>query len=120
MTRAFADGDNHGLLTTLRADSGRLLAKVGVERGPGIWTSAVVDSHLHVARHGRPRQRRPIRTPVGTQHLARRGAPQPTTGTAGPRQFTLVARDDAGPTAIRKQLFAAGRPVETAGDTLLV
>ena len=41
-------GDNHGLLSTLEAGSGKLLSRIGVEQGPGIWTSAAVDSHHDV------------------------------------------------------------------------
>jgi catechol 2,3-dioxygenase len=46
------------------------------------------------------------------------GAPQPPTGTAGLRHFTIVARDAAGLAAIRSRLEAAGVDIEADGDAL--
>jgi catechol 2,3-dioxygenase len=46
------------------------------------------------------------------------GAPQPPAGTAGLRNFTIVARDPAGLAAIRTRLEAAGTALESDGDAL--
>jgi catechol 2,3-dioxygenase len=46
------------------------------------------------------------------------GAPQPPTGTAGLRHFTIVARDATGLDAMRARLEATGVDLEADGDAL--
>lgn len=46
------------------------------------------------------------------------GAPQPPTGTAGLRHFTIAARDEPRLAAIRGRLEAAGVDLEADGDAL--